>query len=58
MRSTDCWNRLGLDPDALTTENKEDIALMTVTHFLPFDKTDPKNDTYVVDFEGCLRAFL
>ena len=48
----------GLDSQTLATRDAQDIALINATNFVPFDKTDPKNDIYVVDFEGCLSAFL
>ena len=48
----------GFDPQDITTEDRHDITLMNATNFVPFDKTDPRNGKYVVDFEGCLKAFL
>ncbi|KAL9128693.1 MAG: hypothetical protein Q9217_002686 [Psora testacea] len=46
--------------DVCTTENSNaaEIAMLTATHSVAFDKSDPRNETYVVDFEGCLKAFL
>lgn len=48
----------GLDAQVLGTLDAEDIATLTATNFVPFDKNDPKNEVYVVDFEGCIKAFL
>lgn len=48
----------GLDETLLETRNAQDIASLTATHFVDFDESDPKGEIYVVDFEGCLKAFL
>ena len=56
--SSDYSNIPGLDSQTLATRDAQDIVLINATNFVPFDKTDPKNEVYVVDFEGCLKAFL
>ncbi|KAL9101991.1 MAG: hypothetical protein Q9163_002820 [Psora crenata] len=48
----------GLDRCTLENSNAAEIATLTATHSVAFDKSDPRNETYVVDFEGCLKAFL
>ena len=48
----------GLDSQTLATRDAQEIALLNATNFVPYDKADPKNDLYVVDFEGCLKPFL
>ena len=48
----------GLDADTLENSNAAGIATLTAKHSLAFDTSDPGNQTYVVDFEECLKAFL
>lgn len=48
----------GLDAQSLETKNAKEIAQMTATHFVDTDKQDSSSPDFVVDFDGCLKAFL
>ena len=48
----------GLDTKDLSDMNATDIALMKATHFVNVVDIDAENSPYVVDFEGCAKAFL
>ena len=48
----------GLDVETLESSNAQEIATLTATHSVPFDRSDPRNEAFVVDFEGCLKGFL
>ena len=49
---------VGLDASTLDTSDRQDIALAAATNFVPFDRMEPGNDMYEVEFEGCLKSFL
>ncbi|MCJ1401971.1 hypothetical protein MMC11_005188 [Xylographa trunciseda] len=48
----------GLDQHTLEDSSAADIATMTATNFVDFDKHDPRSSQYVVDFDGVLKGFL
>ncbi|MCJ1318946.1 hypothetical protein MMC15_004278 [Xylographa vitiligo] len=48
----------GLDQQTLEDSSAADIATMTATNFVDFDKHDPRSSQYVVDFDGVLKGFL
>ncbi|KAG8527632.1 uncharacterized protein KY384_007785 [Bacidia gigantensis] len=48
----------GLDRSTIESSNAAEIAALTATHYVPFDMSDPRNEKYEVDFEGCLKGFL
>ena len=47
----------GLDAKDMSDMTAADIALMKAVHFVDADKWGPEG-AYVVDFEGCVKAFL
>ena len=48
----------GLDPKFLETKTAAEIAELTATQYVDYDKVDAFNSIHVVDFEGCLRSYL
>ena len=48
----------GLDKQTLEESSAAEIATMTATNFVDFDKHDPRSSKYVVDFDGVLKGFL
>lgn len=48
----------GLDKETIANSTASEIAKMTATHSVAFEKAEPGNENYVVDFEGCLKGFL
>lgn len=48
----------GLDANTLGTADAAEIASLAAIHSVAFDKYDPRSSLYVVDFEGCTKAFL
>lgn len=48
----------GFDDQTLADKDAEDIATLAATNFVAFDKSDPRNEIFVVDFEGCLKSYL
>ena len=48
----------GLDQKTLEESTAADIARMSATNCVRYDKEDPRSSEYVVDFDGVLKGFL
>ena len=48
----------GLDATILATKTAAEIAELSATNYVGGDKGRPGDNTWVVDFEGCLKSFL
>lgn len=48
----------GLDTEAMENMNAAEIAELRATTYVGSDKNDIGKSDHVVDFEGCLGAFL
>lgn len=48
----------GVDTKGMSEMNAAEIALMKARHFVGADKKNEGNSNFVVDFDGCAKAFL
>ena len=48
----------GVDLATLKDKDKDEIATLTATSYVAFGVADARNETHVVDFEGCLKSYL
>lgn len=48
----------GLDTKALAEMDADQIKTMNATHFVSVDRGGPDDTEFVIDFEGCTKAFL
>lgn len=48
----------GLDAKTLSDKTAAEIKDMTAIHFVAGGRGSPEDEDFVVDFEGCTKAFL